>query len=190
MARENLPENFYEKAKPRLYGRIGREIRLARCVLDLGCGSCELVQYLADTYHQQVTGVDVSSGSFPRRRRSRGGAHFHCIRRNAAKLRFAAAESVDAVVTVWAFHEMEHTDAILTEAYRVLRPGGEVLIVDFPRDSLAQRLWDEDYCSPDEIKDDLAEARFQNIRVRLIEQDQIIWAKGFRPPAESSTTQK
>ncbi len=31
------------------------------------------------------------------------------------------------------------------EAKRVLRLGGEVLIVDFPRCSLAQRLWNEDY---------------------------------------------
>lgn len=180
MAAKNLAENFYEKIKPRLHRRIGRELGLARCVLDLGCGSCELVKYLADTYHQQVTGVDVSSGSFPRRRRSRDGGRFRCIRRNATTLRFAADESVDAVVMVWALHEMDRPKSILTEARRVLRPGGEALVIDFPRGSLAQKLWGEDYYRPDEIKQLLTEAGLTNIRVRLIEQGQVIWAKAFR----------
>ena len=57
-------ENFCEEIKPHLYKRIGRELRLARYVLDLGCGSFDLVKYLDDSYHQQVTGVDVSSESF------------------------------------------------------------------------------------------------------------------------------
>ena len=63
----NSGGQVYEKIKPRLHRRIGRELRLAHRVLDLGCGSCELVRYLADAYEQQVTGVDISSGSFLRR---------------------------------------------------------------------------------------------------------------------------
>jgi len=182
-ARSRLPEDFYEKIKPRLHRRIGRELRLARCVLDLGCGSCELVQYLADTYHQQVTGADISSDSFPRRRRSRHGARFRCIRQNATTLRFAADQSMDAVVIVWTLHEMDHPKRILAEVRRVLRPGGEVLVVDFPKDSLAQELWDEDYYRPDEIKEFLTEAGLTGIRVRLIERGQMIWARAFREVA-------
>ena len=60
-----IPNNFYERIKPRLHRRIGREVRLARRVLDLGCGSCDLVQYLAGTYGQEIAGVDISDGSFP-----------------------------------------------------------------------------------------------------------------------------
>ena len=71
MARANLSDDLYEEIKPKLYGRIGRELRPGGRVLALGWGSCELVQHLAESYHQQVTGVDVCSGSFPRRRRSR-----------------------------------------------------------------------------------------------------------------------
>lgn len=184
-----MKDDFYEKVKPRLHRRIGRELSLAGRILDLGCGACDLVKYLARTYRQKVTGVDISGGSFPRRHTS-DGQRFRCIRKNAKQLGFVKDASLDAVVSIWAFHEMEHTDAILTEVYRVLRPGGEILVVDFPRDSLAQRLWNENYYSPDEIRDNLAEARFQSIRVRLIEQDQIMWAKAFRPPVGNSTTQK
>jgi ubiquinone/menaquinone biosynthesis C-methylase UbiE len=190
MSREALTDGFYDRIKPRLLQRIGRELHLAGRVLDLGCGSCDLVQYLVRTYHQQVTGVDVSGESFPKRRHTSEGQRFRCIRKNARRLEFVRDDSQDAVVIMWALHEMEHTDAILTEAYRVLRPGGEILIVEFPQGSLAQTFWNEDYYAPDEIKAHLAEARFQGIRVRLIEQDQIIWAKGFRPPAKNISRQK
>ena len=152
MAGENLPENFYEKIKPRLHKRISRELRLAGHVLDLGCGACELVQYLARTYHQHVTGVDISDGSFPKRRHTSDGQRFRCIRKNAKHLGFANDGAQDAVVSMFAFHEMEHPESILPEACRVLRPGGEVLVIDFPRGSLAQEIWNEDYYEPDEVK--------------------------------------
>lgn len=179
-------ENMYEEIKPRLHRRIGKELRLARRVLDVGCGSCDLVRYLADTYQQQVTGVDVASGSFPRRRLARCGVRFRCIRRDAARLAFAADRSVDAVIMMWALHEMNHPGAILAEARRVLRPGGEALIVDFPRGSLAQRLWHEDYYRPVEVKRLLVKAGFADIQARLIERQQVLWASGYQPAEEAA----
>lgn len=184
MARENLPEDFYEKIKPRLYRRIGRELRLAGRILDLGCGSCDLVRYLAETYHQHVTGVDISDGSFPRYRRASGGLRFRCVRQNAKDLDFTKDASQDAVVSMWAFHEMEQPQAILKEAHRALRPGGEILIVDFPRGSLAQRLWNEDYYRPSQIEQLLLQSQFVDVRVRLIEQQQVLLAQGYQPPAQ------
>ncbi|HEQ60446.1 MAG TPA: class I SAM-dependent methyltransferase, partial [Firmicutes bacterium] len=89
MKTKSLPDNFYEKVKPRLHRRIGRELRLARRVLDFGCGPCELVQYLADAYHQRIAGVDVSSESFPKHRRSQNGQRFRCVRQDAARLSVA-----------------------------------------------------------------------------------------------------
>ena len=180
---KQLPDNFYEQIKLRLHKRIGQEVRLARRVLDLGCGSCDLVKYLASAYDQEVTGVDISEGSFPSRRHTPDGIHFHCLKRNAAHLSFAADGSADAVVSMWALHEMEKPRAILGEARRVLRPGGEIFVVDFPRDSLAQRLWNENYYRPDEVKALLQETGFEKIQVHLIEQGQMMWARGYRPPA-------
>jgi ubiquinone/menaquinone biosynthesis C-methylase UbiE len=190
MPPQTASENIYEKMKPRLHRRIGRELRLAGRVLDLGCGSCDLVRYLAATYKQQITGVDISSGSFPRRRVSSNGVRFRCLRRDAARLGFAAARSVDAVVMMWALHEMSHPGAILAEARRVLRPGGGVLIVDFPRGSVAQKLWNEDYYRPEEVKRLLVDAGFTDIRARLIEQQQVLWARAHQPPDEVARTSK
>lgn len=184
-ARQNLPDNFYEKIKPRLYRRIGRELRVAGHVIDLGCGSCGLVEYLVNTYHQRVTGVDISRESFPKGRRSQNGREFHCIRQDAARLGFARDGSADAVVMLWSLHEMDRPRSVLAEAYRVLRPGGELLVVDFPRDSLAQRLWNEAYYRPEEIERLLSNGGFADIRTRLIEKQQVVWARGHQPPEEA-----
>jgi ubiquinone/menaquinone biosynthesis C-methylase UbiE len=189
MVRDVLNHEFYERIKPRLHRRIGRELRLAGRVLDLGCGACELVRYLAQAYGQRVTGVDISSADFPKRPRASRNARTRCVRKDASHLDFAADESVDAVVVLWALHEMKHARRILREARRVLRPGGELLIVEFPRDSLAQRLWGEDYYSPEEVAAMLDKAGYQETRVRLIERRQVMWARGFRPewPEELGT---
>jgi len=185
MPAKKLPDDFYEQIIPRLRKRIGRELRLARHVLDLGCGSCDLVRYLVDTYHQEVTGVDIASDGFPRQRRSREGVRFRCLRRDAARLPFADDGSVDAVVMTWALHEMKRPKTVLAETRRLLRPGGELLVVDFPKGSLAQRLWNEKYYRPNEIQCLLEGAGFSDIRVRLIEKGQVIWARAYKPMAET-----
>ena len=181
MLRDTLNHNFYERSKPRIHRRIGRELRLAGRVLDLGCGACELVRYLAQTYGQHVTGVDISSADFPKQPHSSRNARIRYVRKDATRLDFAANESVDAVVMMWALHEMKYAKRVLREARRVLRPGGEILIVEFPRDSLAQRLWDEDYYIPEELAAMLDSAGYLETNVRLIERRRILWARGFRP---------
>lgn len=187
-ARKNPSEEFYKNIKPRLHRRIGRELRLAGRILDLGCGACDLVSYLAQTYRQDVTGVDVSDGSFPRRRHTSDGRHFRCIRKNAKQLNFIQDMSMDAVVSMWAFHEMEHPDAILAEVHRILRPGGELLIVDFPKDSLARELWDEEYYTPEGIKQMVSEGGFEDVRAKRIERGELMWITGYRGTNIRETT--
>ncbi|MBN1554094.1 MAG: class I SAM-dependent methyltransferase [Phycisphaerae bacterium] len=184
----NPQEAFYQNMTPRLYRRIGKELRLAGRILDLGCGACELVCYLAKTFRQQVTGVDISAGSFPRRRHTPNGCRFRCIRKNAKHLHFVKDESMDAVVSTLAFHEMEHPEAILHEVRRILRPGGELLIVDFPKDSLAQELWNEDYYTPEALKQMVADNGFDEVRAKTIERGQVMWITGRRSPNPGEKT--
>jgi ubiquinone/menaquinone biosynthesis C-methylase UbiE len=180
METAKLSENFYDKIKPRLHERIGRELRRAKRVLDLGCGDCELARYLADTYGQQVTGIDISGESFPDYQEiAKAGRNVRCIHKDAANLEFIYG-TLDAVVIMWALHEMKNPQVVLQEAHRVLRPGGEVLIIEFPRDSLAQKLWNENYYTSKELADSLCKAGFEDICARRIERKQILWVNGYR----------
>ncbi len=176
-----LPDDFYEKVNPRLQRRIGRELRLAYRILELGCGDCALAQYLRRTYAQRVTGVDISDSAFPRRDApSESRAALRCIKADAADLGFMRDGRVDAVVAVWALHEMRDVEGCLREAFRVLRRGGKILIVDFPRQSVAQRLWKEQYHTVEEIDRMLRKAGFDEVRAKTVERGQVIWAMGFR----------
>lgn len=179
--KNNLPEDFYDKIKPALHRKIGRELRLARYVFDLGCGACELVKDLTDEYHQNVTGVDISTESFPYQKRTPSGRRFRCICCDAGNMDFAADESADGVVIMWALHEMANPDAVVRESYRILRPGGRILIVEFPKSSLAQELWNEDYFEPHEIEQMLLKSGFSSVSNRLIKQGQIMWGSGWCP---------
>ena len=174
-----MSEIFYDEIKPRLHERIGRELQGDKHVLDLGCGNCELVRYLAETCGRQVIGIDISSEKFPRYKElAKAGTNMKCIRKDAVNLEFLYA--MDAVVIMWALHEMEQPLSVLQEAHRVLRPGGKVLIVEFPRNSLAQKLWNENYYTSRELAGYLRKAGFENIRAKQIERKQILWVNGCR----------
>jgi ubiquinone/menaquinone biosynthesis C-methylase UbiE len=176
-----LPSDFYDKIKPGLYAKIGRELRLARRVLDLGCGSCDLVRYLADRPGREVTGIDISPSHFPEARRTDRGVRFGCLQKDAARLEAILDQSVDAVVMVWALHEMARPGSVLAESLRVLRPDGELLVVDFPKGSLADALWHEIYRESSEVRGLLTDAGFARVQVRLIARRQVLWATGVRP---------
>ena len=189
MCRTELPDDFYGRIRSRLYQRIGRELALAYRVLDLGCGNCDLVRFLRQTYRQRVTGVDISDGSMPRRDDpSSSHAPLRCIKANASRLDFLRDASVDALVTTWALHEMTGPEKVLREAFRVLRPGGKMLIVDFSKDSLAQRLWDEKYWTAPQVGTLLKKTGFAGVRARTIHQEQVIWALGSKPPRTEGKT--
>jgi SAM-dependent methyltransferase len=174
-----VSENFYDELKPRLHTRIGKAVHSAARVVDLGCGNCELALFLAKSNHQEVIGVDISDTSFPAQRWVQGekSETVRCVKKDARALTFLRDSSVDAAVSVWALHEMASPIAVLCEARRILRPGGQMLVVDFPRDSLAQRLWNEDYYAPEEVADMLREAGFEAAQCEVIAHGHIIWAR-------------
>ena len=181
MSSAKLSDNFYDKIKPSLYQRVGKELRLAYRVLDLGCGACELAWYLSETYGQKVTGVDISADSFPNNRNiTKNTKRIRCICKDAARLTFIRNETIDAAIIFLALHEMKNALAILQETYRVLRPGGKVLVVEFPRNSLAQKLWNENYYTIKKLTDSLRKAGFKDIQSKRIERKQILWITGFR----------
>ncbi len=178
----DLPDDFYEKIHASLQQRIYEELRGASDVIDVGCGDCGLARYLAEAGDGwRVIGVDSGAAKIAATEEAVEGSEgrLRCIEGDAAHLDFLFDGAVEAAVMTRALHEMDDPAAVLAEVKRVLRPGGKLLIVDFPRDSLAQRLWNEDYFSPDEVEEMLRSAGYGEVSVSLIERGQMIWATGL-----------
>jgi len=182
----NLPRDFYERIKDLLRERIAGELQSARRILETGCGSCELVRFLAEKTGHRVIGVDIADGGFPDDSGLAEG--IECRKADAGHLDFMPNGAFDAVVSVYALHEMEKPQETLTEANRVLRAGGEVLVVDFPRHSLAEHLWNEDYYTVREVREMLRQAGFPDADATVIAQGQLIWARGFKPLRQEDTS--
>ena len=176
----DLPEDFYTQIKGTLQQRIAERLGSARHVLDVGCGSCDLARFLATNNRQHVVGVDVSDHNFPDQ--DLDDETVECHRTDARRLAFVEDRSFDAAVSVYALHEMDKPVEVLTEVKRVLRTGAVVLLVDFPRGSLAERLWQENYYTVEEVRVMLKRAGFRPTDLRRIAQRQIIWAEGVKGP--------
>ncbi len=116
-------------------------VRLARegaieSVLDAGTGTGRMLELLAP-YIQRGVGVDVSPEmlAIARDRLERANIH-HCQVRlsDVYRLPFppgTAEQGFDAVLFHQVLHYLDDPQAAITDAARVLKPGGRVLIADF-----------------------------------------------------------
>lgn len=107
----------------------GLEIQPQMQVLDLCCGSGQATAVLVQC-SQQVMGLDASPRSLQRARQNVPQATF--VEGFAENMPFADGQ-FDRVHTSMALHEMSfpQLQAILSEVYRVLKPGGVFALVDF-----------------------------------------------------------
>jgi ubiquinone/menaquinone biosynthesis C-methylase UbiE len=98
-------------------------------ILDLCCGSGQATQFLVK-YSLNVTGLDASPLSLKRARQNVPSASY--VEAFAENMPFSDYE-FDIVHTSVALHEMEPEQLrkILSEVYRVLKPGGVFTLVDF-----------------------------------------------------------
>lgn len=178
-ARMEMAENYYERIEERVYRRIARELRSAKRIVDIGCGNCRLARLLAgDGKNRQVTGVDVSEAAFPNTEKSR--SRLRCVKADARALASLGRGDFDAAVSLYSLHELGAPMACLREIRRLLRPGGEVLVVDFPKGSLAQRLWNEGYYTTEEVAAMLRRAGFVRVSARRTARRQLTWARAFK----------
>ena len=90
--------------------------------LDLGCGTGNYTLEL-ERRGFDVIGLDASEGML-KIARSKG---LNCIKGNAYSLPFPD-ETFDLVLSVTMFEFIHEPEKVLQEVYRVLKPGGEILI--------------------------------------------------------------
>jgi ubiquinone/menaquinone biosynthesis C-methylase UbiE len=104
-------------------------------VLDLGCGTGVLTRLIADRLDADAggvsTGIDAAAKMIAVARKKRENRTCRFETAAAEALPFAD-ESYDAVVSSLFFHHvpLDLKAAALAEAYRVLRPGGTLVIAD------------------------------------------------------------
>ena len=102
-------------------------------VLDLCCGTGDMTFALyrhAAEPKPRMTGADFSSAMLDRARAKGTGKPIAWVEADALHMPFADA-SFDLVTSAFGFRNLANYDAGLREIYRVLRPNGEIGILDF-----------------------------------------------------------
>ena len=110
-------------------------------VLDVGCGpaSLTLAAKRKSGPTGEVCGVDASPQMIAEARKQARKAHLEIDFRNAVAEKLPYEDNkFDAVVSRLVFHHLpgDLKEQALAEIYRVLKPGGTCLVVDFELDSL------------------------------------------------------
>jgi ArsR family transcriptional regulator len=134
---------------------------------DLGCGTGQLTASLAP-FVERVIAVDESAAMLSAARRRLGGIQNVALERGRLEALPIDDAELDAAVLFLVLHYVEDPVLALTEARRVLRPGGKLLIADMtPHDREEYRqsmghLWQG--FSADQVSGWLEEAGFGSPR--------------------------
>jgi ubiquinone/menaquinone biosynthesis C-methylase UbiE len=112
--------------------------RRAFRVLDVGCGTGTLAGLIANTpWDARVTGVDYAASmcveAASKARASGVSGHVHFVNGDSEHLPIAD-ESIDVVTCSNSFHHYPRQATVVAEFWRILAPGGRLILIDGFRD--------------------------------------------------------
>ena len=122
-----MPSGLRKRAVDQLKLRRGDQ------VLEVGCGTGRNFPFLRDAVGAEgrIYGVDLSEGMLRRARKlclRRQWTNFVLIEADAAD--YASEEQFDGVLFSFSYNVMPHHRSILRQAWKQLRPGGRLVIMD------------------------------------------------------------
>ena len=158
------PEDAYRQLKTDIFATFAKELKTARRILDVGCGDCQLANFLARNTSNRVVGIDISNDDLEmgRQEANKQGTLrlVDCRKIDAHHLEGFESNVFDAAVMVYALHELYRPILVLRQVHRLLKDQGRLLIVDFSKGSKAEQIWGERYFSPAQVKSMLTRANF------------------------------
>lgn len=169
--------DYYDRIEPTVFKRIADIIGNPRRILDIGCGDCRLSNFIARATGCSVVAIDTDTQGFRRAREQSERletAHLvTCIRHDAEDLASLCPPLFDCCVSLYVLHELEHPLRVLTQAHAVLYQGGRLLLIDFPRGSIAERLYDESYYTTGMMKSMVRRAGFSSVSVEYFGEEHL-----------------
>ena len=161
--------------------------RGARRILDVGCGTGKLALFIAEMLREQkegcvVVGIDTDTTKVKKARERALSMKFVSFEvQSATQTRFKDA-SFDAVVSLKALHEISDADAALREAFRVLRSGGSIFIIDWVRcPATESHAHFPLYFTEESMRDALLNAGFEDVSIEKSESGELMLASGLKP---------
>jgi len=175
-----------EKLVWELYRKL-RE-RGAKRILDVGCGTGKLALFIAEQMHLEeecvVIGIDTDASKVEKARKRALSMHERRVVRfevqSATQTKFKDG-SFDAVVSLKALHEISDADAALREAFRVLRSGGSIFLIDWVRcPATESHAHFPLYFTEESMRDALLNAGFEDVSIEKSESGELMLASGLK----------
>jgi ubiquinone/menaquinone biosynthesis C-methylase UbiE len=105
-------------------------------ILDVGCGTGRLVHQLADYLKEaRIHGVDISKSMIEKAKLKKRNKNVRFDVGDVERLPYED-NSFDIITCSHSFHHYPDKERAASEMYRVLRPGGRVMVIDGCRDVL------------------------------------------------------
>lgn len=164
--------------KERIREKMMRTLGKVESALDVGCGNCDMVRFLAENVAQEAVGIDIRSDGFHGQVKSSADGTYHsadCVKGDAHSMDSFFDEQFDAVITVHTFHELSSPETALSEMKRVLKPDGKLFIADFAK---GETRWHERYYTPEQVEAMLRERGFRQIEVEKVPDVPFLFAVG------------